>query len=229
MGKMKERHVLNPFMKRFGDAIATKQYRQPQMMDADYVDINSGVTVKAMVSPVMQKQYDKRKFVKLITTDEAISVMSELSPASYRLFMWVLKSVVFQQDFITIQGAKTQVELGYKSINSLYQAIDGLIKAEILAPKDGGAWVFYINPTLFYYGDMVPLYNAYVTQLLLEEKGFDNVNIVPTYKLIETDRLPQEVVDRLTKVNDGEEPLPKFEWEEPEHEIESNPNYREGR
>lgn len=203
MGKMKDRYTTNPFMGQFGAAITQKTYRRPTLIDADYVDAKTGESVRTYLSDTLRKSYDGRPFIKLITTDESMDILNNLSSASYKLFLWILKHIEYGSDWIIIYGARTQVELGYKSINSMYKAIDGLLESKIIAPKDGGAWIFYINPTVFYYGDIVPAYIAHVAQENLSLQGFPDMNINATFEAVVFDKqIPEEVKYREMKVPD---------------------------
>jgi hypothetical protein len=207
MAKIKERHKVNPFMDMFGISIQRKINKNLKVVDVDYINSHTGESVRTYIEEGLRKTYDGRRFIKLITTDESIKIMSDLSPSSHKLFYWIVKKLGYQEDWVYIHGAETQVELGYKSINSIYKAIEGLLEANLIAPKEGSAWSFYINPTVFYYGDIIPRYISHVAQKAISDNGYTDIQIKPSYSVVTTDRLPQEVIDRETYYQKDEEEM----------------------
>jgi hypothetical protein len=161
MGKMKERFHMNPFMDSFEENIINRSYVRQYKTESTLVDSVTGENVELSLSSVERAARDRRGFVKIIKEPESIKVLRDMPALSVRLFWWILERLKYDEDTIIIDGLKAQTELEYKSITSIYKAIEGLVESEIIAPMYGGIWLYYINPNLIFFGDAVEVWKRH--------------------------------------------------------------------
>lgn len=178
MGAMKPRYDVNPFMEGFTKYVQPKKANKKVLTGDTYENTITGDVFSSVVIEKSDRYEDVGDFIKLKTTAYAVATLDNLSAASHRLLFWMMNKLEFNRDYVTIYGPKAQTELGYKSINSIYKAIDGLLEANIIAMKEGGTWMFFINPNILYKGNMLYLFFAYKEELekakkLKHYKGID--------------------------------------------------------
>lgn len=194
MGKLNKRNCNNPFMDLFGQSIQDKFYNESYQPNEAIGNFATGEVYSSSVNIKTSKKADSKHFVKLIITTDSIKKLSCISQASYKLLLWIMDNIEYSEDKIIINSRQTILDLGYKSKSSLTSAIDGLVKTEILARADGGTWIYYINPSVFYKGTMVKRYKDHAAKIAKRTRVHENSNLKPNPEFV-FDKLPKEAID----------------------------------
>lgn len=165
MGILRERHEVNPFMESFAKYVQPKKVQQKHVTGDTFTNTETGEAFDSVIIEKTSKIEDIGDFIKLKVTPYSIRALSELSPASFKLLFWMMSKLQYHSDYVTIYGPRAQSDLGYKSINSIYKAIQGLLDANIIATKEGGTWLFFINPMVLYKGNILFLFLKYKAEI----------------------------------------------------------------
>jgi hypothetical protein len=165
MGALKPRNETNPFMEGFAKYVQPKKVQQKHVTGSTFTNEETGEEFDSVIIEKTSKIEDVGDFIKLKITPYAIRALSDLSPSSFKLLFWMMTKLQYHMDYVTIYGPRAQSELGYKSINSIHKAIQGLLDANIIATKEGGTWLYYINPMILYKGNILFLFLKYKKEM----------------------------------------------------------------
>ena len=170
MPKIKERLSSNPFMEEFGKQLERGTYNAVGKVQDELIYSN-GHPVKLSVEEEKESIYDPRYYARL--PENGIDTIMQLTSSSHKLFYWILKNLKMHAETITLYAPAIQQALGYKSINSIYLAVQGLMDANMLAPEVSGTWSYYINPVVFYKGNLSKTWYVFNKNKKEIQKGSD--------------------------------------------------------
>lgn len=104
-----------------------------------------------------KKDLDKDQFVKIFHSH--LQAIFDLSKATLKVFGYIASVTEFGDKIIfDIEDCKKHT--GYSSNNVIYKALTELLKADIIARTEK-AYLYYINPQVFYKGDRIVLVTEY--------------------------------------------------------------------
>ena len=95
-------------------------------------------------------------YSKIYVTSDRRLIISNLSPSTKELFLWILYEIESGKDYLWINKDRFMLE-NHTSLNTYKKALDELIRYALLAftvVKD----VYWINPDFFFKGDRVSKY-----------------------------------------------------------------------
>lgn len=105
---------------------------------------------------------DTAKYSKLFKNSGI--VIANLSDAAIKMFMYIHENLGVNTDIICIMREDYLKFYGYAPNNkyAYYQAIDGLLKAEIMTKKADSTTCYWVNPNVLFNGDRTKLKNVTV-------------------------------------------------------------------
>lgn len=106
--------------------------------------------------------HDPHQYIKMFKGNS--SLITELSGPASKMFYYICENIQSNKDDICIIKEDYFTFAGYKSDGRItyYRAIEGLLKATIIARKAGSTTCFFINPNILFNGDRTKLKNVIV-------------------------------------------------------------------
>ena len=92
-------------------------------------------------------------------------LIANLNEASIKMFMYIHEHLGTNSDYICITKEDYLKYYGYSPTNkyTYYQAIEGLLKANIMMKKAGSSVCYWVNPNILFNGDRTKLKNVKIT------------------------------------------------------------------
>lgn len=117
---------------------------------------------------------DTAKYSKLFKNSS--KAIANLSDTALKLFMYIHEHLEINSDVICIIREEYLAYYGYAPNNkyAYYQAIEGLLKAEIITKKAGSTVCYWVNPNVIFNGDRTKLKNTVVHPPSTPFTGMDN-------------------------------------------------------
>lgn len=93
-------------------------------------------------------------------------ILSILSDASIKMFLYIHENLGVNQDFVCIMREDYLKCYGYAPNNkyAYYQAIEGLLAADIMKKKADSTTCYWINPNVLFNGDRTKLKNVVINK-----------------------------------------------------------------
>lgn len=161
-------HKENPFIKSLVNQYSERQVRgykerfiQNGNSPTDLLTDESGEPVKIKTPGLLvKKASDSQEFIKLFR--DSIPILLELRRPALDALFYIMSVLKPKHDYIEFDTKELASFCGYKSRQSVYNAIDDLVEAKILARRHNskrGHQTFWINPEVIYNGCRNSLYN----------------------------------------------------------------------
>lgn len=102
-------------------------------------------------------------------------LIANLNEAAIKMFMYIHENLGINADCICIMKEDYLKHYGYAATNkyTYYQAIEGLLKAGIMAKQAGSTTCYWINPNIIFNGDRTKLKNKIVHPPSTPFSGFN--------------------------------------------------------
>ena len=154
----------NPFLKEAIEQIQSgivKKYKNTSGTSRNAIlqAVNSEGKVMGHTSFIQQIEVDEQQFTKIYLSQ--FSAFFELNSQSIKVFGYIMTKLMPKQDFFIFDLEECLEYTGYKSGQSVYNGLSGLIGSSIIArgKKD---YLYFINPMVFFNGDRVTFAKTYV-------------------------------------------------------------------
>lgn len=154
----------NPFLKEAIEQIQSgivKKYKNTSGTSRNAIlqAVNSEGEVMGHTSFIQQIEVDEQQFTKIYLSQ--FSAFFELNSQSIKVFGYIMTKLMPKQDFFIFDLEECLEYTGYKSGQSVYNGLSGLIGSSIIArgKKD---YLYFINPMVFFNGDRVTFAKTYV-------------------------------------------------------------------
>lgn len=132
------------------------------------LDFETGViTDTAFIG--IRKRVDSEEFVKIFKGQ--IQALFELSTAAMRVFGYFMDATRFGKDSIYFSIKECMQYTKYKSQNSINIGISELLAKEFVAKSDKQN-IFFINPSKFFNGDRMVMFNDYIKKGTSADKRY---------------------------------------------------------
>lgn len=159
-----EKNTENPFLKQAVQQIQSgivKKYKNTSGTSKNAIlqAVNSEGELVGHTSFIQQIEVDEQKFTKIYLSQ--FSSFFELNSQSIKVFGYIMTKLIPKQDFFYFDLEECLNYTDYKSPQSVYNGLSGLISSSIIArgKKD---YLYYINPMVFFNGDRVTFAKTYV-------------------------------------------------------------------
>ena len=159
-----EKNIENPFLKEAVQQIQSgivKKYKNTSgpSRGAILQAVNSEGELVGHTSFIRQIEVDEQQFTKIYLSQ--FSAFFELNSQSIKVFGYIMTKLMPKQDFFIFDLEECLEYTGYKSGQSVYNGLSGLIGSSIIArgKKD---YLYFINPMVFFNGDRVTFAKTYV-------------------------------------------------------------------
>jgi hypothetical protein len=159
-----EKNIENPFLKEAVQQIQSgivKKYKNTSGTSRGAIlqAVNSEGELVGHTSFIRQIEVDEQQFTKIYLSQ--FSAFFELNSQSIKVFGYIMTKLMPKQDFFIFDLEECLEYTGYKSGQSVYNGLSGLIGSSIIArgKKD---YLYFINPMVFFNGDRVTFAKAYV-------------------------------------------------------------------
>ena len=160
-----EKHKENPFLEKAIRSVeggVVKKYKSASSYDQravlQAVDPKTG-EVLGHTSFIRQIEVDEEKFAKLYLNN--ISAFFDLKTSSIRIFGYILTQLKPGQDSFLFNIEDCMKFSNYKSLNSVYNGLNGLIASEIIA-RGWADQLYFVNPLIVFNGNRVTFARSYV-------------------------------------------------------------------
>ena len=154
----------NPFLKEAIEQIQSgivKKYKNTSGTSRNAIlqAVNSEGELVGHTSFIQQIEVDEQQFTKIYLSQ--FSAFFELNSQSIKVFGYIMTKLMPKQDFFIFDLEECLEYTGYKSGQSVYNGLSGLIGSSIIArgKKD---YLYFINPMVFFNGDRVTFAKTYV-------------------------------------------------------------------
>jgi hypothetical protein len=159
-----EKNIENPFLKEAVQQIQSgivKKYKNTSGTSRGAIlqAVNSEGELVGHTSFIRQIEVDEQQFTKIYLSQ--FSAFFELNSQSIKVFGYIMTKLMPKQDFFIFDLEECLEYTGYKSGQSVYNGLSGLIGSSIIArgKKD---YLYFINPMVFFNGDRVTFAKTYV-------------------------------------------------------------------
>ena len=159
-----EKNIENPFLKEAVQQIHSgivKKYKNTSGTSRGAIlqAVNSEGELVGHTSFIRQIEVDEQQFTKIYLSQ--FSAFFELNSQSIKVFGYIMTKLMPKQDFFIFDLEECLEYTGYKSGQSVYNGLSGLIGSSIIArgKKD---YLYFINPMVFFNGDRVTFAKTYV-------------------------------------------------------------------
>ena len=159
-----EKNIENPFLKEAVQQIQSgivKKYKNTSGTSRGAIlqAVNSEGELVGHTSFIRQIEVDEQQFTKIYLSQ--FSAFFELNSQSIKVFGYIMTKLMPKQDFFIFDLEECLEYIGYKSGQSVYNGLSGLIGSSIIArgKKD---YLYFINPMVFFNGDRVTFAKTYV-------------------------------------------------------------------
>ena len=159
-----EKNIENPFLKEAVQQIQSgivKKYKNTSGTSRGAIlqAVNSEGELVGHTSFIRQIEVDEQQFTKIYLSQ--FSAFFELNSQSIKVFGYIMTKLMPKQDFFIFDLEECLEYTGYKSKQSIYNGLSGIIKSSIIArgKKD---YLYFINPMVFFNGDRVTFAKTYV-------------------------------------------------------------------
>ena len=159
-----EKNIENPFLKEAVQQIQSgivKKYKNTSGTSRGAIlqAVNSEGELVGHTSFIRQIEVDEPQFTKIYLSQ--FSAFFELNSQSIKVFGYIMTKLMPKQDFFIFDLEECLEYTGYKSGQSVYNGLSGLIGSSIIArgKKD---YLYFINPMVFFNGDRVTFAKTYV-------------------------------------------------------------------
>ena len=159
-----EKNRENPFLKEAVQQIQSgivKKYKNTSGTSRGAIlqAVNSEGELVGHTSFIRQIEVDEQQFTKIYLSQ--FSAFFELNSQSIKVFGYIMTKLMPKQDFFIFDLEECLEYTGYKSGQSVYNGLSGLIGSSIIArgKKD---YLYFINPMVFFNGDRVTFAKTYV-------------------------------------------------------------------
>lgn len=159
-----EKNIENPFLKEAVEQIQSgivKKYKNTSGTSKNAIlqAVNSEGELVGHTSFIQQIEVDEQKFTKIYLSQ--FSAFFDLNSQSIKVFGYIMTKLMPKQDFFIFDLDECLEYTNYKSGQSVYNGLSGLISSSIIArgKKD---YIYYINPMVFFNGDRVTFAKTYV-------------------------------------------------------------------
>ena len=159
-----EKNIENPFLKEAVQQIQSgivKTYKNTSGTSRGAIlqAVNSEGELVGHTSFIRQIEVDEQQFTKIYLSQ--FSAFFELNSQSIKVFGYIMTKLMPKQDFFIFDLEECLEYTGYKSGQSVYNGLSGLIGSSIIArgKKD---YLYFINPMVFFNGDRVTFAKTYV-------------------------------------------------------------------
>ena len=159
-----EKNIENPFLKEAVQQIQSgivKKYKNTSGTSRGAIlqAVNSEGELVGHTSFIRQIEVDEQQFTKIYLSQ--FSSFFELNSQSIKVFGYIMTKLMPKQDFFIFDLEECLEYTGYKSGQSVYNGLSGLIGSSIIArgKKD---YLYFINPMVFFNGDRVTFAKTYV-------------------------------------------------------------------
>lgn len=159
-----EKNIENPFLKEAVQQIQSgivKKYKNTSGTSKNAIlqAVNSEGELVGHTSFIQQIEVDEQKFTKIYLSQ--FSAFFDLNSQSIKVFGYIMTKLMPKQDFFIFDLDECLEYTNYKSGQSVYNGLSGLISSSIIArgKKD---YIYYINPMVFFNGDRVTFAKTYV-------------------------------------------------------------------
>ena len=159
-----EKNKENPFLKEAVQQIQSgivKKYKNTSGTSRGAIlqAVNSEGELVGHTSFIRQIEVDEQQFTKIYLSQ--FSAFFELNSQSIKVFGYIMTKLMPKQDFFIFDLEECLEYTGYKSGQSVYNGLSGLIGSSIIArgKKD---YLYFINPMVFFNGDRVTFAKTYV-------------------------------------------------------------------
>ena len=159
-----EKNIENPFLKEAVQQIQSgivKKYKNTSGTSRGAIlqAVNSEGELVGHTSFIRQIEVDEQQFTKIYLSQ--FSAFFELNSQSIKVFGYIMTKLMPKQDFFIFDLEECLEYTGYKSGQSVYNGLSGLIGSSIIArgKKD---YLYFINPMVFFNGDRVTFSKTYV-------------------------------------------------------------------
>ena len=128
--------------------------------------IVDGIGRNPFCTPVRDWQVEIFPDVSLFLHTGVRGRVTNLSPRSKELFLWLIFELSDGLDYVKIDRGRYMLDCGISSVNTFLGAMRGLVKWGIINPtpkKD----IYWINPGVFFRGDRIEKYSDSVKQELI--------------------------------------------------------------
>lgn len=108
--------------------------------------------------------HDPAKYSKLFK--DFSMVIANLNEASIKMFMYIHEHIDINNDVVCIMKEDYLKHYGYAPTNkyTYYQALEGLLRADIIRKKAGSSVCYWINPNIIFNGDRTKLKNVIINK-----------------------------------------------------------------
>ena len=158
-----EKNIENPFLKEAVQQIQSgivKKYKNTSGTSRGAIlqAVNSEGELVGHTSFIRQIEVDEQQFTKIYLSQ--FSAFFELNSQSIKVFGYIMTKLMPKQDFFIFDLEECLEYTGYKSGQSVYNGLSGLIGSSIIArgKKD---YLYFINPMVFFNGDRVTFAKTY--------------------------------------------------------------------
>ena len=159
-----EKNIENPFLKEAVEQIQqniVKKYKNSSGSSRNAIlqAVNAEGELVGHTSFIQQIEVDEQQFTKIYLSQ--FSAFFELNSQSIKVFGYIMTKLMPKQDFFIFDLEECLEYTGYKSGQSVYNGLSGLIGSSIIArgKKD---YLYFINPMVFFNGDRVTFAKTYV-------------------------------------------------------------------
>lgn len=159
-----EKNIENPFLKEAVQQIQSgivKKYKNTSGTSRGAIlqAVNSEGELVGHTSFIRQIEVDEQQFTKIYLSQ--FSAFFKLNSQSIKVFGYIMTKLMPKQDFFIFDLEECLEYTGYKSGQSVYNGLSGLIGSSIIArgKKD---YLYFINPMVFFNGDRVTFAKTYV-------------------------------------------------------------------
>ena len=159
-----EKNIETPFLKEAVQQIQSgivKKYKNTSGTSRGAIlqAVNSEGELVGHTSFIRQIEVDEQQFTKIYLSQ--FSAFFELNSQSIKVFGYIMTKLMPKQDFFIFDLEECLEYTGYKSGQSVYNGLSGLIGSSIIArgKKD---YLYFINPMVFFNGDRVTFAKTYV-------------------------------------------------------------------
>ena len=195
-----EKYRENPFLEKAIQAVeggVVKKYKSASSYDQravlQAVDPKTG-EVLGHTSFIRQVEVDEEKFAKLYLSN--FSAFFDLKTSAIKVFGYILTQLKPGQDSFLFNVEDCMKYSNYKSLNPVYNGLNGLITSEIIA-RGWADQLYFVNPLVVFNGNRVTFAKSYVKRK--KEANKKQMNLFEEKKILdlrEKTKALQEKLDR---------------------------------
>lgn len=108
--------------------------------------------------------HDPAKYSKLFK--DCSVLIANLNEAAIKMFMYIHEQLEINSDVVCILKDDYLKYYGYAPTNkyTYYQALEGLLRADIIRKKTNGSVCYWVNPNIIFNGDRTKLKNVIISK-----------------------------------------------------------------